>query len=428
MNEHHVVIIGVGFAGLNAAKELAGCENYKVTLIDKTNHHLFQPLLYQVATAALSPADIAIPIREIFRRNPRIETLMGTVTHIDKHDKTVTLENGQKIFFDTLIVAPGAAHSYFGKNHWQAYAPGLKTLEDAVMIRERILASFELAERTQNKAEQKRLLTFIIVGGGPTGIEMAGAIAEIAHHSLKNNFRHIDLNETKIYLVESGTQLLNGYPFALTQKGQEDLEKKGVTVMLNQLASEITSEGVFISERFIPAGNVIWAAGNEASSLLKTLNVPLDRQGRVLVETDLRIKDFPCIFVVGDAAHYENEAGHPLPAVAPVAVQQGRYVARLLKKEHQSAKKNHGPFRYKDRGMMATIGKYDALVLSGPFTCTGFLAWLAWCFVHIFFLIGYRTKLFVFMQWGFYFFKGARNIRLIFNPLKLQTHQKEDLK
>lgn len=421
LKELHVVIIGVGFAGLNVAKLLASCAKYKVTLIDKTNHHLFQPLLYQVATAALSPADIAIPIREIFRYYPRIETLMGTVIKIDKERKNITLEDGQLIDFDYLIICPGASHSYFGKNQWEPYAPGLKTLEDAVLIREKILSSFELAERTKELPDRQRLMTFVIVGGGPTGIEMAGAIAEIAHQTLKNNFRHIDLNQTKIYLVESGGQLLTGYPSSLTQRGQRDLEQKGVTVMLNKLATDITAEGVWVGQEFIPAANVIWAAGNEASNLLKTLNVPLDRQGRVFVESDLTLKDFNHIFVLGDAAHFKNAQGLVLPAVAPVAVQQGRYVANRLKND----KLKYKAFTYKDRGMMATIGKYDALVLSGPFTCTGFLAWLAWCFIHIYFLIGYRTKLFVFMQWGFYFFRGARNIRIIFNPLKMLSKKKQ---
>lgn len=416
-NPKNIIIIGAGFAGLNAAKVLAKCPQYKVILIDKSNHHLFQPLLYQVATAALSPADIAMPVREIFRKYAHIETLMGTVIDINKEQKKVLLENGQQYDFEYLILAPGARHSYFGKDEWEPFAPGLKTLEDAELVREKILASFERAERTENGAERNRLLTFMIVGGGPTGVEMAGAIAEIAHHTLKNNYRHIDLNDTKIYLVEGSGQLLNGYPQNMANRAQRDLEKKKVTVLLNSLVTEITHEGVSVNKNFMPVSNVIWAAGNAASPLLKKLNMPMDRQGRVLVEKDLSIPGYENIFVLGDAACLLDKTEKPLPAIAPVAVQQGHYAGTVIKKGlHQSAR---APFRYVDRGMMATIGKYDALVLSGPLQCSGFIAWLAWCFVHIYFLIGYRTKLFVFLQWAFYFFKGERNIRLIFKPLEI---------
>ncbi len=411
-----VVIVGAGFGGLNAAKVLSKCSAFKVILIDKTNHHLFQPLLYQVATAALSPGDIAMPIREIFRDLPNVTTIMGTVKAINKDTKTIVMENDQIIAFDFLIVSAGNRHSYFGKGAWEAFAPGLKTLQDAVNIREKILTSFELAERTTDKVLQEKLIRFVIIGGGPTGIEMAGAIAEIAHQSLKKNFRHLDPSKTKIILIEGGNQLLAGYPLHFSKRAQHDLEKMGVSVMLNSRVTDITDEGVYLGEAFISSSNIIWAAGNEASPLLKTLNMPLDKQGRVLVESTLCLKDSPDIFIIGDAAHLLDKKGHPLPAVAPVAVQQGNYVGKLIAKNKPINQRK--PFQYVDRGMMATIGKYKALVLSGPFRCAGFLAWIAWSFIHIYFLIGYRTKLFVFSQWVFYFFHGQRNIRLIFKPLK----------
>ncbi|MBN9286763.1 MAG: FAD-dependent oxidoreductase [Gammaproteobacteria bacterium 39-13] len=423
VQQNRIVIVGSGFGGLNVVKSLKKAANCKITLIDKTNYHLFQPLLYQVATAALSPSDIAMPIREIFRNLPNVETLMGTVMAINKHDKTILLESGEVVPFDNLIIATGARHSYFGKNHWEVFSPGLKTLQDAVNIRERILASFELAERSHDKEGMDKYLRFIIIGGGPTGIEMAGAIAEIAHQSLNKNYRRVDPRKAQIYLLEGGTQLLAGYPASMAMRAKQDLEKMGVTVKLNSLATEITEEGVYLGNEFLVAHNIIWAAGNEASPLLKTLNVPLDKQGRVIVETDLSVPHYPDIFVIGDAACFMDQNGRALPAVAPVAVQQGVYVGKMIGK--QVKKETRKPFRYVDRGMMATIGKYKALVMSGPFKCTGFLAWMAWCFIHIYFLIGYRTKFFVFAQWVFYFFWGHRNVRLIFKPLHIKPDDEE---
>jgi NADH dehydrogenase len=411
-----VVIVGAGFGGLNAAKEISKDPRFMVTLLDRTNHHLFQPLLYQVATAALSPGDIAMPVREIFRNKNNVQTLMENVTSIDKINQNLHLEDGQTLHYDYLILSPGSRHAYFGNNQWEPFAPGLKTLKDALYIREKILSSFEKAETEQDDKIISSLLTFVVIGGGPTGVEMAGAIAEIAHQSLRKNFRKIDPSRTKIYLIEGGKQLLNSYPQKLAETAQKDLEKKRVTILLNSRVTNITPDGVYLGEELISSPNVIWAAGNQASPLLKTLDVPLDPQGRVIVESDLHIKDFSSIFVIGDAAFLKNNKGLPLPAIAPVAVQQGKYVGKLIRKDLVT--KNHKPFHYFDKGMMAAIGKYDALVLSGPLQSSGFIAWLAWCFVHIYFLIGYRTKLFVFLQWAFYFFRGQRNVRLIINPPK----------
>ncbi len=409
----HVIIIGGGFAGLNAAKVLLKNQDIYITLIDKTNHHLFQPLLYQVATAALSPGDIAMPIREIFRGQP-IEVLMGTVISIDKVQRTLLLENQQVLSYDYLIVAPGARHAYFGNDAWESHAPGLKTLKDALHIRERVLTSFELAERLEQPFVED-LMSFVVIGGGPTGVEMAGAIAEIAHQSLKKNFKHIDPSHTKIYLIEGGKQLLAPYPEYLAKKAQLRLEKMGVTVLLNTRVMDIQEEQVFLEEGSIRAHNIVWAAGNQAAPLLQSLGVPLDKQGRVIVESDLTIAAYPHIFVLGDASACLDKKAHYLPAIAPVATQQGRYVGAAIKR--QLLGKPSKPFRYWDKGMMAAVGRYDALVLSGPLQGSGFFAWIMWSFVHIYFLIGYRTKFTVFFQWALYFFKGQRNIRLILTPL-----------
>ena len=410
VESRQVVIIGAGFGGLNAAKSLANQSEFSVTIIDKTNHHLFQPLLYQVATAALSPGDIAMPVREIFRNNKNIKTLMATVSAINRNDKVVILEDHQRISYDYLIVAPGSRHAYFGHPEWENFSPGLKTLDDALHIREMILTAFELAENETDKARIESLLTFVIIGAGPTGIEMAGAIAEIAHQSLKSHFRSIDPANARVILIEGGSQVLNSYPVKLADYAKATLEKKKVTILLNTRVTGVTNEGVRMEDGFIGTHNIIWAAGNQASPLLQSLDVPCDKQGRVVVQSDLSLAVDPNIFVVGDGACcFEN--GKPLPAIAAVAVQQGKYVANIIRKKIPAEKRP--AFHYTDRGMMANIGKFDALVLSGPLQSSGLFAWLAWCFVHIYFLIGFRAKMIVFMHWVFYFFKGQRNVRLI---------------
>ena len=413
-SQKKVVIVGAGFGGLNAAKALADSSEFDILLIDKTNYHLFQPLLYQVATAALSPGDIAMPIREIFRNNQNIKIIMSAVNKINRQEKQIILEDAQIIAYDFLILSPGSRHAYFGKPEWEKFAPGLKNLDDALHIREAILTSFELAEKQHDQHIIDSLLTFVVIGAGPTGVEMAGAISEIAHQSLKKNFRAIDPSRTKVYLIEGSHQILNGYPQKLANYAQRDLEKKRVTVLLNTRVDDVLQEGVRIGEKFIRAHNIIWAAGNIASPLLQTLNATYDKQGRVVVESDLSLKGDPSIFVIGDACCY-HEKGKILPAIAPVAVQQGRFVGKLIRKKSDS--RSRPAFRYIDRGMMANIGKFDALVLSGPLQSTGLFAWFAWCFVHIYFLIGFRTKLFVFIQWVFYFFRGQRNVRLIETPI-----------
>ncbi len=410
-----VVILGGGFGGLNAAKTL-GNTKFDVWLIDKTNHHLFQPLLYQVATAALSPADIAKPIREVLSHYSNITVLMGDVVSIDKDAKTIRFKNGESLGYDYLIVALGANHSYFGNDAWEPLAPGLKTLADALKIREHILLSFEKAERCDSISEARKYLNFVIVGGGPTGVEMAGAIAEIAHETMLKNFRRIDTTKTKIYLVEGSPHILPTFPPRLSKKAQKYLEHFGVQVIAGKRVGSITKDGVMVDQTFIPSHNVLWAAGNQASPVLKTLDVPLDRQGRVVVDADLSIPNYPDIFIIGDAACAMGKDKKPLPGLASVATQQGRYVAHLIRRKWQ--KQERPPFRYLDKGTMATIGKTKAIGTFGKVQFSGFLAWLAWCFVHIMYLIGFRNRVIVLTQWLASYFTRQRGARLIYRSIE----------
>ncbi len=409
-----VVIIGGGIAGLAAAKKLGGAK-LDIWLLDKTNHHLFQPLLYQVATAGLSPADVAAPIREVLRKYQNITVVMGEVVRIDKKEQVIHLKNGDDLAFDYLIVATGARHSYFQKDAWEEHAPGLKTLDDALTIREKILISFEKAERSDSISEARKYLNFVIVGGGPTGVEMAGAIAEIAYDTMIKNFRRINVKNTKIYLIEGADYILPFYPASLSKTAERYLEKFGVVVMTGKRVSNITDEGVYFDGQFIETKNIVWAAGNQASPLLKSLETPLDRAGRAVVEEDLSIPEFPNIFVLGDAALVHDKKGHPLPALAPVAIQQGKYVAKLIKKRMK--KKNRSPFKYFDKGSMATVGKSKAVGLFKGIPFKGLLAWLAWSFIHIVYLIGFRNRLSVLAQWIFAYYSSQRGARLITKSL-----------
>lgn len=416
-----VVILGGGFGGLNAAKTLGGTK-FDVWLIDKTNHHLFQPLLYQVASASLSPADIAVPIREILSAYENITVLMGQVEKINKENKEIVLQNGDRISYEYLIVGLGARHSYFGREDWEQFAPGLKTLSDALTIRERILLSFEKAERCDSISEAKKYLNFVIIGGGPTGVEMAGAIAEIAYETMLKNFRRIDTTKTKIYLIEGSPHILPVYPEKLSQKAQGYLEHFGIHVITGKRVTNVTKEGVTIENLFIPSENMLWAAGNQASAVLKTLDVPLDRQGRVIVDPDLSIPNHPEIFVIGDAACAMDRKGKPLPPLAPVAVQQGRYVGHILRKRLPKAERP--PFYYLDKGTMATIGKTKAIGMFGKIQFSGFIAWLAWCFVHILYLIGFRNRLSVLIRWLFSYFSSQRGARLINRSIEGELTQR----
>lgn len=405
-----VVILGGGFAGINAAKAL-GNSNFDVWLIDKTNHHLFQPLLYQVASAALSPADIAVPIREILKPYPNITVIMGEVVAIEKGKNQVVLKNGDQIGYEYLIVALGARHSYFGNDQWEPFAPGLKTLVDALKVREKILMSFEKAERCDSISEARKYLNFVIIGGGPTGVEMAGAISEVAYQTMLQDFRRIDPTKTKIYLIEGSPHILPVYPEKLSLKAQKYLEQFGVNVITGKRVIGISHEGVMGEGFSIPSENIVWAAGNQASPVLKTLDVPLDRQGRVNVDPDLTIPEHPEIFVIGDSGCALDKKGKPLPALAPVAVQQGRYVAQILRR--RLPKNARPPFAYFDKGTMATVGKRKAIGTFGKLQFSGLFAWLGWCFVHILYLIGFRNRMTVLLQWLFSYFSSQRGARLI---------------
>lgn len=414
MKRQKVIIIGGGFGGLNAAKELKKAP-VDVLLIDKSNHHLFQPLLYQVATAALSPGDIAVPIREVLAKQANASVLLADIVSINKKDRMVIADNGDIFSYDYLILAPGASHSYFGHPEWEIYAPGLKTLSDALTIREKVLLSYERAERCENYSDAEKFMRFVIIGGGPTGVEMAGAIAEIAHKSLVNNFRNINPQQTKIFLIEGEGQILPSFPKELADKGQKALEKLGVDVLLKTRVTGVTDRGIYIGDKFLETPNIIWAAGNQASPLLKTLGVPLDKSQRVIVGPDLSITGHPEVFVIGDAACNYGMDGVPLPGIAPVAIQHGKYVANLIRK--LTPVQERKPFVYFDKGMMATIGKAKAVAMMGKLKISGYLAWLAWSFIHVVYLISFANRFIVMTEWIFLYFSNQRRIRLITSPV-----------
>jgi len=405
------IIIGGGFGGLSAAIEL-GKKNKEVLLIDKTNHHLFQPLLYQVATAGLSPADIATPIREILKKYSSISVIMDEFLEIDKEQSFIQTASGKKIFYKNLIIAIGARHSYFGKDQFEQFAPGLKSLEDALAIRENILKSFEKAEMESNQDLVDALTTFVVIGAGPTGVEMAGAISEIAKKTLTKNFQNIDPRKSLVYLIEGGPRVLSSFDSSLSRQAQKDLESLGVEVLLNSFVEKIDEEGVIVNKKLIPAKNIVWAAGNTANPILQKLNTPLDKMQRVLVENDCSLKGYANIFVIGDAAaFFEEKNKRYLPGLAPVAAQQGKYVAHLISRKISKGKRDQ--FSYFDKGNMATIGKSKAILQLGKLKISGFLAWIAWCFVHLLFLVLFRNRVFIFFDWVYNYMTEQRGARLI---------------
>ena len=410
----NVVIIGGGFGGLTAAKELAN-KNFHITVIDKTNHHLFQPLLYQVATAALSPADIAIPIRSVLCKYKNVDVILGKVKSIDKKNKKVLFDETE-ISFDYLIVAIGFTQFYFGKDEWEKFALSLKTLNDALKIRENILLSLENAELEQDPILRQKYLSFVIVGGGPTGVELAGAISEIVKKNIIPDFRQINASMTKIYLIEGLPSILSAYPKKLSDHAIYDLKNLGVEVILNEKVSMINEKGVLVADRLIETKNILWAAGNKVSSLIKTLETKIDNIGRVIVNDDLSIESNENIFVIGDAAAVKNDKGELLPAIAPVAMQQGKYVAKFISSGLERNYRNK--FIYKDRGIMATIGKGKAVAFIKGMKFTGYIAWLVWSFVHIFFLISFRNRFRVMSEWIWQYFTNRPSIRLIVKHTK----------
>ncbi len=404
-----VLIVGAGFAGLAAARALGGRKDVAVTVLDRTNHHLFQPLLYQVAMAGLSPAEIASPIRSLLARYPNVEVLLGDVTAVDLAKRTLASTCGERSY-DYLILACGATHSYFGHDEWAPHAPGLKTLAQATEIRRRVLVAFENAEREMDRAKRRACLTFAVVGGGPTGVELAGALAEISRHTLKREFRNMDPATSRIVLIEAGSRLLASFSPALSGRAQRDLEQMGVAVWLEKMVTHVDAAGVTLGDERLEAGTVLWAAGVQPSPLNRTLAAPLDRQGRIMVQPDLSLKDRPEVFVLGDQAHVETERG-PLPGLAPVAMQQGRHVAINIMGE--LAGRPRRPFVYLDKGQMATIGRRRAVAEWKGRAFAGGIAWLMWLVVHIYYLIGFKNRLFVLFQWAWSYVTYRRGARLI---------------
>lgn len=410
---HRVVIVGAGFGGLWAAREVAGLDGVAVTVIDRRNHHLFQPLLYQVAMAGLSPAEIASPIRSLLSGFRNVIVRQERVEAIDVDERVVVTPTA-RVEYDTLVVATGARHAYFGNDEWERHAPGLKTLEEATEIRRRVLEAFERAELELDPTRRKALLTFVVVGGGPTGVELAGALGEMSRFTLASDFRRIDPTLARVVLIEAGPRILPTFDEDQAVRATRDLEGLGVQVWTSSMVSGIDAEGVDLGAERLLAATTVWAAGVQASPLGRSLGAPLDERGRVIVGPDLSIPGHPEVFVIGDLAHARDEQGRPLPGVAPVAIQQGRHVARSVGADRAGLART--PFRYRDRGRMATIGRSRAIVdLGGGVKLAGFAAWLSWLAVHIYFLVGFRNRLFVVLSWAWSYLTFRRGARLILN-------------
>jgi NADH dehydrogenase len=407
----HVVIIGGGFAGLYLAKRLKRAA-VRVTLIDRRNHHLFQPMLYQVATAALNPSDIASPIRSILRRHEHLDVILGEAVRVDTNARTVHLADGDTVSYDFLAVAPGARHSYFGHPEWESAAPGLKSLEDAVEIRRRVLLAFERAEREPSASARHELLTFVVVGGGPTGVEVAGALAEIRRFALARDFRHIDPREAEVMLLEAGPRILPSYPECLSARAKAELRELGVIVRESSAVTTVHSDAVEVEGGLrIPTTTVVWAAGNQASPLLTTLGAELTRQGRVVVEPDCSIAGHPEVLVLGDAAWHEHGGAPPVPATCPGGIQMGQHAAKAILAT--IAGKPRTPFRYFNKGQLAVIGRGRAVADLGKLRFSGFFAWLAWALIHIAYLIGFRNRVLVMIQYAWAYVTFAHGARLI---------------
>ena len=425
MSLPHVVIVGGGFGGLYAAKSLKDAP-VKVTLIDKRNFHLFQPLLYQVATGTLSPADIASPLRVVLSKHKNTQVLLDKVVDIDPEAKKVYLEDREALNYDALVVATGVSHHYFGNDQWQDDAPGLKTVEDALEMRRRIFMAFEAAEKETDPEKRQALLTFVVVGGGPTGVELAGAIAEIAHQSVKEDFRDIDTTQAKVLLFEGMDRILPPYPEECSAEAQKSLEKLGVDVQTKTLVTNIADHAVTYRQgeetKTVTAHTILWAAGVRASFMGKVLadrtGAELDRAGRVIVESDLSIKDYPDVFVIGDLANFPHQGERPLPGVAPVAMKEGEYVADLIAKRAIGVKVD--PFSYRDLGSMAVIGQNKAVANLNFARFSGFIAWIIWVFAHIYYLIEFDNKLVVMIQWAWNYITQGRGARLITEKPALQ--------
>ncbi|MBA4811726.1 MAG: NAD(P)/FAD-dependent oxidoreductase [Candidatus Actinomarinales bacterium] len=406
-----IVIIGGGFGGLSFLKAARKSSN-NFTIIDKTNHHLFQPLLYQVATAVLSPADITVPIRNLFKNDKNVNVVLDEVIDINQQTNSLLLKSGNEINYDTLLISVGSSYSYFGNDNWSSHSHGLKNLNDALDIRDNILKAFEKAESEKNLELKLSYLNFVIVGGGPTGVELAGSIAELAYKNIKNEYRNFNTSDINVYLVEGGPDILPDYSRDLSDKASKYLQKLGVTLRLNEKVMDIEDKKVTTEKETYLTNNIIWAAGNKANPLIDKLKTEVDNLGRVIVNDDFSIIENNSIYVIGDASNYKNFDGKPLPGIAPVAIQQGKYLAKKItsNKSSESVKK----FKYKDKGMMATIGGFKAIGVIGKLKISGLLAWLFWSLIHLVYLIGYKSKLIVLIEWIFAYFLNKRGTRLIY--------------
>ncbi len=409
-NQVRVGIVGAGFGGITAALSLSKSPNVHVDIIDRKNHHLFQPLLYQVAMAGLNPSDIAIPIRTFFSRSKNVNVLLAEIEDVNLQN-TGILFDGKWHFYDYLILASGAKHFYFGNDGWESVAPGLKNLEQAIEIRRRVLTAFELAEKADNEALKKSYLSFAIVGGGPTGVELAGAISELAKTTLKHDYKTADLTQTSVYLIEAGPRILDAFPEDLSERAERDLRDLGVHVLKNTKASELSSSGLMAGSNWLDCKTIIWAAGVKPSTLAEKVKSAKGPGGRLVVDRDLSLPDAKNIFAIGDMAFFELLNGKGLPGIAPVATQQGHFVARLIKNELTGKKRPQ--FVYWDKGIMATIGRSRAVVSSGKLQFTGTFAWLIWVFIHVVYLMKFRNRVFVFFQWTWAYFELGQGARLI---------------
>jgi NADH dehydrogenase len=420
---HRIVVIGGGFAGLWATRALRDAP-VEILLIDRANHHLFQPLLYQVATAGLSSADIAAPLRHILRGQTNVEVRLATVERVEPAARRVCFDDGGSVEYDTLLLASGATHAYFGHDDWAPHAPGLKTLDDALVLRRRLLLAFEHAEAESDPEKRRAWLSFAVVGGGPTGVELAGTLAEIARHTLKREFRHIDPASARVRLIEAGPRILSSFPESLSAKAQKQLERLGVEVVTGAPVEVIDAQGYRSGGAFVPARTVVWAAGVAASPLARSLGVELDRAGRVPVLPDLTVPGYPDIFVAGDLAAVVQD-GKPVPGVAPGAKQMGSYVARVIR-DRLAGRTPPPPFRYRDYGNLATIGRGAAIVDVHGLRLSGLFAWLFWLVAHVFFLIGFRNRLSVLTNWAIAYVSYQRSARIIIGHAKPGTTGSED--
>lgn len=417
-----IIIVGGGFGGLAAARALSRFKWIDILIVDRRNFHLFQPLLYQVAMAGLNPADISVPLRSLFRNKKNVHIVLAEVDQIDCANNRIRFDNRYESF-DYLVLSCGVKHSYFGKNHFEEFAPGLKNVEQAIEMRRRILTSFELAEKAQDPEEQKKHLTFVIIGGGPTGVELAGAIMEMTTHTLRLDFQKADLSLTRVLLIEAGTRILSGFPQVLSDRAHEALIKMGVEIFLGTKADNLSSDGLYIGDQFVAAHTILWAAGVSASSLTDQLPGEKDRQGKIFVNPDTSLPGFKNIFVIGDQAAYQSKKGNILPGIAPVAIQQGQFLTKVIEADQKL--KPRPEFRYNDKGIMATIGRSQAVAHTYGFNFSGTTAWLAWVFIHVVYLMGFKNRFFVLLQWAWAYFTFGRGARLItYNSWRFYSGEK----